>query len=90
MNNQTHSPTGSERATSSRIGLSFFAIYLALYAGFVLLNAFAPERMEVVAVAGLNLAVVYGFALIVGAIVLSGLYGLLCRDDRAGNEGKSA
>ena len=78
------------KSSSSKLGLSFFAAYLLMYAGFVLLNAFAPARMEATVMAGLNLAVLYGFGLIVGAIVLSALYGVMCRSDRTDNEGKSA
>ena len=54
--------------------------YLIVYAGFVFLNAFAPEQMEATPIAGLNIAILYGFALIIGAIVLSGIYGFLCRE----------
>ncbi len=65
---------------SSRYGLILFAVYLLLYGGFVAINAFAPDRMELTLISGLNVAIVYGFALIVGAVVLSALYGLLCGD----------
>ena len=44
------------------------------------LNAFAPDQMEATPIAGLNIAVLYGFGLILGAILLSGLYGFLCRE----------
>lgn len=65
---------------SSRSGLILFAVYLLLYGGFVAINAFAPDSMELTLISGLNVAIVYGFALIVGAVVLSALYGLLCGD----------
>ena len=57
---------------SSRSGLILFAVYLLLYGGFVAINAFAPNSMELTLISGLNVAIVYGFALIVGAVVLSG------------------
>lgn len=60
----------------SRISLSLFAVYLVLYGGFVFLNAFMPEAMEVT-LAGVNLAILYGFGLIVAAFVLALLYGWL-------------
>ena len=66
-----------------RIGLILFAVYLALYGGFVYLSAFRAESMDSTPVAGLNLAVLYGFGLIVGALVLALLYGWLCREDRS-------
>ena len=68
------------QSRNSKIGLVLFTIYLIVYAGFVLLNAFAPEQMEATPIAGLNVAILYGFALIIGAIVLSGIYGFLCRE----------
>ena len=43
-----------EAARNARLGLVLFAVYLVLYAGFMLLNAFAPERMEQPAWAGVN------------------------------------
>ncbi|MFM7055830.1 MAG: DUF485 domain-containing protein [Planctomycetota bacterium] len=62
---------------ASRSGLILFFVYLAFYTGFVGLNAFAPARMETVLLSGLNVAVIYGFALIFGAVLLSAVYGLL-------------
>ena len=39
-----------------------FAIYFALYAGFMLINVFFPALMELTPVAGVNLAILYGMA----------------------------
>jgi uncharacterized membrane protein (DUF485 family) len=66
-------------ARNSRYGLALFAAYLFLYGGFVLLNAFAPEQMERTPLAGVNLAILYGFGLIASAFVLALVYGWLCR-----------
>jgi uncharacterized membrane protein (DUF485 family) len=63
-------------------------LYLLLYLGFVLISAFAPEVMERIVAVGLNLAVVYGFALIAVAFVMSLIYGLLCRDDSESGDGQ--
>ncbi len=71
----------SERRYNSRLGLTLFAIYLALYLGFVLINAFKADWMDVTAVAGLNFAIVYGFALIIFALVLALIYGAMCRTE---------
>jgi len=60
---------------STRIALFLFAVYLALYGGFVLLAAFAPEAMEATPLVGVNLAIWYGFGLIVAALVLALIYG---------------
>ena len=73
-------PTASHVQTrNSRLGLAMFFIYLAFYAGFVLLAAFSPETMERTPWAGVNLAIWYGFALIAAAFLLALLYGMLCR-----------
>ncbi len=71
-----------ERQFNTRLGLALFAVYLVLYLGFVLINAFAADRMDTIVLAGLNLAIVYGFALIVFAFVLAMIYGTLCRTER--------
>lgn len=76
-----------ERQFNTRLGLTLFAIYLVLYLGFVLINAFAADRMDTIVLAGLNLAIVYGFALIVFALVLAMIYGVLCRTERPPQEG---
>jgi uncharacterized membrane protein (DUF485 family) len=60
----------------SRTGLFLFLLYLLLYGGFVLLNAFSPATMEVTPWAGVNLAILYGFGLIIAAFVLALVYGL--------------
>ena len=64
---------------TSRFGLALFAFYLLLYAGFVLVAAFAPQAMEITPLAGVNLAIWYGFGLIVAAIVLAFIYGWALR-----------
>ena len=66
---------------SARIGMVLFGVYLLLYGGFVLINAFSPSTMELTPVAGVNLAILYGFGLIIAALVLALLYGWLCRGD---------
>lgn len=71
----------SERRYNTRLGLMLFAFYLALYLGFVLINAYQAEVMETIVVAGLNLAIVYGFALIIVALVLALIYGVACRTE---------
>ena len=73
---------------NSRNGLILFAVYLLFYGGFVVINAFDPVSMERTPIAGLNLAVLYGFGLIIGAVVLSAIYGILC-GDASGNSSAS-
>jgi uncharacterized membrane protein (DUF485 family) len=64
---------------NSRLGVSLFFIYVVFYAGFMLLSAFAPHVMGTPIVAGLHLSVVYGFLLIVIAIVLALVYVTICK-----------
>ncbi len=61
----------------SPIGFLLFAVYLALYLGFVVINAFWPQMMKSTPIAGVNLAVLYGFGLIVTAIIMAFLYGFV-------------
>lgn len=75
---------------NARIGLVLFAVYLLLYGGFVLLAAFSPKTMERTPAAGVNLAVWYGFGLIVGAFLLALLYGWLCRAEPNGATNSAA
>ncbi len=72
---------------NARIGLVLFGIYLLLYGGFVLLCAFSPGTMEITPVPGINLAILYGFGLIVAALVLALLYGWLCKPTKRDADG---
>ena len=79
----------AKRRHNARLGLVLFFVYLALYAGFVVINAFAPSLMEWRPWGGLNLAILYGFGLILAAFVLAAVYGVMCRSetsDAAGQE----
>lgn len=73
----------AERLHNAALGLKLFVLYLVLYLGFVLINAFAANLMETVVFAGLNLAIVYGFGLIIFAIALAMIYGLMCHREPA-------
>ena len=75
---------------NAKIGLMLFAVYLVLYGGFALLSVFSPDTMENTPAAGVNLAVWYGFGLIVGAIVIALIYGWLCREDPNASRAGSA
>lgn len=66
-------------SANTRIGLLLFAVYLALYGGFILLATVSPQTMEATPLAGVNLAIWYGFALIGAAFVLALVYGWACR-----------
>ena len=66
-------------ARNSRNGLILFAIYVILYGGFMALSAFKPDLMAQTALAGVNLAIIYGMALILIALILAAIYMYLCR-----------
>lgn len=65
---------------ASRLGLTLFFLYAVFYFGFVLVNAFAATWAEWKPIAGLNLAILWGFALIAVACILSLIYGLFSVD----------
>ena len=71
-------------SNNARLGVILFFLYLAFYAGFVLLAAFAPATMQRTPWAGVNLAIWYGFALIIAAFALALVYGWLCRSGEPG------
>ncbi len=61
-----------------RLGAWMFLLYALVYAGFVVVNLVRPGAMEIVLFGGLNLAVVYGFGLIVFALLLALVYSRAC------------
>ena len=66
---------------NARRGLILFFIYLVFYGLFVWLSAFRPRVMEREFVAGVNLAICYGFALIIAALVLALIYMVVTRSE---------
>jgi uncharacterized membrane protein (DUF485 family) len=66
-------------AHNTRAGLGLFAVYVALYGGFMALSAFRPDVMSRPVLGGANLAVTYGFGLIVAALALALIYMKICR-----------
>ena len=77
---------------NARMGLVLFILYLVFYGGFMGLNAFSPLTMKATPLtsppfAGVNLAILYGVALIIGAVLLALVYMFLCKrnaDQHAG------
>ncbi len=61
-----------------KLGIKMFIVYGILYAGFVAINALIPGIMEKRVIFGLNLAVFYGFSLILFAIISGLIYNKLC------------
>lgn len=64
---------------NARYGLIFFAIYVALYGGFIYLAVFQTDLMGQAVFGGMNVAIACGFGLILAALVLALLYMTLCR-----------
>lgn len=67
----------------TRLGIRMFIFYALFYSGFVALNLITPALMGKVVLAGLNLATVYGFALIVVALIEALIYDGMCRKKEA-------
>ena len=62
----------------SRLGVRFFFLYLAFYAGFVLIGVLNYELLGIEIAGGVNLAVFYGMGLIIFAVLLGILYNHYC------------
>lgn len=56
-----------------RLGLWMFLVYFILYGGFIIINVVDPKLMGT-DIGSLNLAIVYGFALIIIALILALIY----------------
>ncbi len=65
-------------AYKRRLGLKMLAFYGTLYVIFIIINVVWPKAMGTMVVAGLNLAIIYGFALIIIAFLLALVYNWLC------------
>jgi uncharacterized membrane protein (DUF485 family) len=63
----------------SNIGVRMTILYALVYSGFVILCVFFPALMGVEAIFGLNLAIAYGLALIIIAIIFAIIYNALVR-----------
>lgn len=74
----------------SKLGLKLFFVYGAIYLGFVIIGVFKPELMGIRVAWGLNLAIFYGFGLIIIAIVMGFLYHLACTrlENKLNNKGE--
>ena len=66
-------------AHNTRMGVVLLVVYVVFYGGFMALSAFWPAAMAQTPTGGANVAVLYGFFLIVLALVLALVYMLVCR-----------
>jgi len=85
MLHQPAVPVGKDPAVpyKMRLGIWMFICYSLFYAGFVAVNLINPLAMSAIVFAKLNLATVYGFALIVVALIEALVYDGLCRRKEA-------
>jgi uncharacterized membrane protein (DUF485 family) len=75
----------------AKLGIKLFWLYCLIYMGFVGLTVYSPTTMKTPVLAGTNLAVVYGMALIVFAIVLGLIYNFFCtKKENAMNDSTEA
>lgn len=74
-------PVGKDPAIAykTRLGIWMFFSYLIFYVVFVAINVGWPLLMERVVCLGMNLATVYGFALIIIALIQALVYDAFCR-----------
>ncbi len=77
------------QARNARLGLRLFAIYGLIYAMYVVIGAFFPGVMNA-RLAGVNVAVVWGFGLIILAFVMAIVYGRLCDRPLAEGQGRES
>ncbi len=80
MLHEPAAPQGKDYGTSfkMKLGIYMFIVYALIYGGFVGINLYDAELMETIVLCGMNLAVVYGFGLIILALVQALIYNWLC------------
>jgi uncharacterized membrane protein (DUF485 family) len=70
--------TDNAASKKARLGVILFFVYTFIYSGFVLIGLTRPELMGLELISGQNIAIVYGFGLIVLAIVMGFIYNYFC------------
>lgn len=85
MLHEPATPAGKDPAGlyKMQLGIKMFIFYSLFYASFVAINLLFPQAMAVIVFAGLNLATVYGLALIFVALIEALIYNWLCRKKEA-------
>jgi len=79
MSQQVHNESDAAERRKSNIGVNMTILYAIVYGGFVVLSVFSPELMGESTILGLNLAIAYGLALIIIAIIFAMIYNQLVR-----------
>lgn len=90
MLHEPATPAGKDPAGpyKMRLGIWMFIFYALFYAGFVVINLTSPLLMEKIVFMGLNLATVYGMALIIVALIEALIYTTMCSREERRLEGK--
>jgi len=81
MLHEPAAPVGKDPAMAykTRLGIWMFFSYFLFYAIFVAINVGWPLLMECTVWKGMNLATVYGFVLIMSALIQALVYDAFCR-----------
>lgn len=71
---------GTDKAApkKAKLGVIMFFVYTLVYAGFVVIGLTKPEWLGQEVIAEQNIAIIYGFGLIVLAIVMGFIYNYMC------------
>lgn len=71
---------GTDKAASkkAKLGVRMFILYTLVYSGFVMIGLTRPELMGLDLIGGQNIAIIYGFGLILLAIIMGFIYNYLC------------
>lgn len=64
-------------AYKTKLGVIMFIIYALIYGGFILINVVFPSWMRI-DIGSLNVADIYGYGLIILAVILAFIYNHLC------------
>lgn len=80
MLHEPASQSGPDPASGykQKLGVIMFTIYALVYCGFTVVSVTNVELMEKIVFKGMNLAIVYGFGLIIFALVLAVIYNHKC------------
>lgn len=80
MNHGSAVKLGEDKASAkkAKLGVYLFIAYSIVYAGFVAIGVANYELMGKIVFGGQNLAVVYGFGLIILAIIMGLIYNSIC------------
>jgi len=80
--------TDHAAAKKSKLGIYMFLFYTLVYSGFVVIGLTDPELMAKHVIGNQNLAIVYGFGLIILAIIMGFIYNAICSrmEDRMNKE----